>query len=286
VISGRLLALGGTVAGLVAVIGIASRGRPLSAHRGAGPTATFFDYLATTLLLFAIAMLAVFVYVLLRERVGGRPPKRGPWHVFSYLAALASGLALAYLIVHSGFEQRLRNELARARKGQESGQLPPAKAPPRDVRNAHLRWDEIAVVLVLLGGTLAVVLATRQARRAARPWRLRREEAVAQAFDESLDDLRLDPDLRRAIIAAYARMERALASVGLARHPAEAPFEYVERALRSLDASSAAAERLTSLFEWAKFSQHEPGAEMRDEAIDALEAVRDELRRPAEAVVA
>jgi hypothetical protein len=76
-------------------------------------------------------------------------------------------------------------------------------------------------------------------------------------------------------------MEHALAGVGLPRDPAEAPFEYVARALESLDASAAAAERLTALFEWAKFSQHEPGPEMRDEAVDALVAVRDELRRPA-----
>ena len=51
------------------------------------------------------------------------------------------------------------------------------------------------------------------------------------ALDESLDDLRNDPDLRRAIVAAYARMEHALARAGLPRQPAEAPFEYVERAL-------------------------------------------------------
>ena len=44
--------------------------------------------------------------------------------------------------------------------------------------------------------------------------------------------------------------------------------------------------RLTVLFEWAKFSHHEPEPEMRDEAIDALVAVRDELRQPAEPVAA
>ena len=101
---------------------------------------------------------------------------------------------------------------------------------------------------------------------------------MSLALDESLDDLRAEPDLRRAIVAAYARMERALAAAGLARRPAEAPLEYVERALRELEASGPAASRLTDLFEWAKFSQHEPEPEMRDEAIDALVAVRDELR--------
>jgi hypothetical protein len=101
---------------------------------------------------------------------------------------------------------------------------------------------------------------------------------LAAALDQSLDDLRSDPDLRRAIIAAYARMETALGAAGLPREPAEAPFEYVERALLTLDTSAAAVRKLTDLFVWARFSQHEPEPSMRDEAVDALVAVRDELR--------
>ena len=166
---------------------------------------------------------------------------------------------------------------------------PTAGGCPRtagDARNAHLRWDEIAVVLVLVAGVAVLLLASRGAKRTPRPWRLRSQEAVSLALDESLDDLRSEPDLRRAIIAAYARMERALAGGGIPRRPSEAPFEYVERALGDLETSAESVRRLTDLFEWAKFSQHEPEPEMRDEAIDALVAVRDELRRPAEAAVA
>jgi hypothetical protein len=125
-----------------------------------------------------------------------------------------------------------------------------------------------------------VLLASRQVKRVPRLLGLSRAETVSAALDESLDDLRDDPDLRRAIVAAYARMEHALARAGLPRHPAEAPFEYVERALGSLDTSAVSVRRLTGLFEWAKFSQHEPEPEMRDQAIDALVAVRDELRHP------
>ena len=79
---------------------------------------------------------------------------------------------------------------------------------------------------------------------------------------------------------------RARTAPGCARRPSEAPLEYLERALTTLDTSSAGVRRLTVLFEWAKFSQHEPEPEMRDEAIDALVAVRDELRQPVEAVAA
>ncbi len=88
--------------------------------------------------------------------------------------------------------------------------------------------------------------------------------------------------MRRAIVAAYARMEHALRVTGLPRRPAEAPLEYLERALLTLDTSGPSVRRLTDLFEWAKFSHHEPEPTMRDEAIDALIAVRDELRAPVE----
>ena len=101
--------------------------------------------------------------------------------------------------------------------------------------------------------------------------------AVAQAVDESLDDLRAEPDPRRAVIAAYARLEGVLAAHGLPRKPAEAPLEYLGRMLAELSVSDRAARGLTDLFERAKFSQHVVGADMKDEAIDALETVRDDL---------
>jgi hypothetical protein len=95
--------------------------------------------------------------------------------------------------------------------------------------------------------------------------------------DESLDDLRAEPDPRRAVIAAYARLERVLAAHGLPRKPSEAPFEYLTRMLTNLLVSDRAARALTDLFERAKFSQHAVGPEMKEQAIDALETVRDDL---------
>jgi hypothetical protein len=53
--------------------------------------------------------------------------------------------------------------------------------------------------------------------------------------------------------------------------------------LENLDASAGSVRRLTVLFEWAKFSHHDPEPAMRDEAVAALFAVRDELRNPVEA---
>jgi hypothetical protein len=68
-----------------------------------------------------------------------------------------------------------------------------------------------------------------------------------------------------------------LAGHGLPRKPAEAPLEYLGRMLAELSVSDRAARALTDLFERAKFSQHAVGPEMKDEAIEALETVRDDL---------
>ena len=48
--------------------------------------------------------------------------------------------------------------------------------------------------------------------------------------------------------------------------------------LAELTGSAAAARRLTRLFERAKFSEHAIDVRMKEDAIDAVGAVRDELR--------
>ena len=116
-----------------------------------------------------------------------------------------------------------------------------------------------------------------RARRARGELHSELAEAVAEAVDESLDDLRAEPDPRRAVIAAYARLERVLAAHGLPRKPAEAPLEYLGRMLAGALRLRQAAAPLTDLFERAKFSQHAVGPEMKEQAIDALETVRDDL---------
>ncbi len=62
--------------------------------------------------------------------------------------------------------------------------------------------------------------------------------ALADVLEETLDDLRAEIDPRRAVIAAYARMERALAAFGLPRSPSEAPDEYLQRIFVDLDVSA------------------------------------------------
>jgi len=276
----RLVPIGVAVTVLLVLAGAASHGRPLRPGSGSGPTATFFDYVATTTLLFAVAMAVLVVIALRSARAGHGPPRRGRWNLVSALLYFAASALLAYLISTNTFIHRLQHAVQQhSAQSQAGGQVRPTPPTLKNLRDARIRWDEIAVVLVVVGGIAIYLMLSRPERRALRAVR-RSRRALADALDESLDDLRRDPDVRRAIIAAYARMERALAYAGLPRAPAEAPYEYLERSLVELDASAEAARHLTDLFERAKFSQHEPAESMRDEAIAALVAVRDELRRP------
>jgi hypothetical protein len=103
-------------------------------------------------------------------------------------------------------------------------------------------------------------------------------EHLQEAFAEGLQELEAEPDPRRAVIAAYARMERSLARVGMPREPSETGLEYLQRLLEMLDLAGSAADRLTRLFHLAKFSEHPVDVAMKQEAIAALRELRDELR--------
>jgi hypothetical protein len=159
----------------------------------------------------------------------------------------------------------------------------PGKGQQEDRERAEdrtLDWRFVggAFVVALIGSAYAARLLMRNTKEPLLPEDP--AEAVAAILDDTLQDLYEERDPRRAVVAAYARMERALAAHGLPRQRSEAPAEYLERTLEELSASASSASRLTRLFEWARFSDHpvEPG--MKTEAIQALEAVRDELTAP------
>jgi hypothetical protein len=143
------------------------------------------------------------------------------------------------------------------------------------------------VPLVVAGLALAAMVGIAVAQLVAERRRRRPPptpaERLVELLDDTLDDLEREPDPRRAVIAAWARMERGLAAAGLPRHPAEAPFEYASRVLEAALARPSSVHRLTGLFEGAKFSHHPVGQADREEAIAALRTVRREL---AEAVAA
>jgi hypothetical protein len=145
---------------------------------------------------------------------------------------------------------------------------------------AHFDWQFAALV----GGILLLIVAYTALRRRGAQTELEpgpiadAEEVLSAVVREAIDDLRREPDPRRAVIAAYARMEGVLARHGYPRHAAEAPNEYVRRVLTDLNVAQGAIAELTELFELAKFSPHRIDEEMRERAIAAFVGVRDEVK--------
>ena len=160
----------------------------------------------------------------------------------------------------------------------------PLSAPP------FLNWTFGLVALGIALGALVVVLVVVFGGRPA--WWSgdhapddERVAPLAEIVEESLDDLRADPDARRAIIGCYRKFEHVAADSRLARRPWWTPMEFMGEALRGLPAPPAAVRTLTGLFELARFSHHALGPRERDVAIEALLSIRTALEtRPADVV--
>jgi hypothetical protein len=103
---------------------------------------------------------------------------------------------------------------------------------------------------------------------------------VVTGLDELIEELRGDPDARRAVIRGWAGLEDLLAGHHLPRRPSEAPTDYVGRVLVRLSASRRAVDGLTATFERAMFSSHAITPADRLAAVEALVAVRDDLGAP------
>jgi hypothetical protein len=98
-----------------------------------------------------------------------------------------------------------------------------------------------------------------------------------EAAAESLDDLRAEPDARAAIIRAYRRFELALSAARVPRAAWQTPSEFMRAVLTQVSMPAAPVERLTALFELARFSERPLGADARAAACDCLDAVKTAL---------
>ncbi|MFN2469002.1 MAG: DUF4129 domain-containing protein [Gaiellaceae bacterium] len=270
--------------GLLALSVLALLGVVALASRGHSPTGTgesrevrgiiLFEYVALFLGFMALIVVPLVAYTVWTGRRDVQLRDRGNWMV-----RLLVGMALISVIFASVATYRLI-------RGGDSGIAPRSGMATNtgqgtgvDGARGDFDWAPVIVMssIFLGGGAIAAFLLFRTGTRRP-PSAARIAEELSNVLDETLDDLRAERDARRAVIGAYARMERALAWFGLPRHPFEAPLEYLARVLVEHDASAESVSRLTQLFERAKFSQHEIGPDAKEDAIEALVAVRDELR--------
>jgi uncharacterized membrane protein YidH (DUF202 family) len=275
----RRIVAGGVVGiALVAAVGLASR-----AHTPAGGGHTrsisqdiLLEYalLAMAALALVVVPVSLYLFVVGREEMARSLPARKNWALKTFVAITALS-AVAVILLAGGYLRRHGNPHDTPVVSQLAGL---AKAGTQETRAVRFDWAPVIVVstLVVLALAAGAWIVLQRRRGEARPERL--SEEIAVALERTIADLRAEPDPRRAVIAAYAQMERALAEAGLPRTASEAPREYLGRVLPALGARVESVERLTALFERAKFSPHTIDAEMKDAAITALESLRDDLR--------
>jgi hypothetical protein len=234
-------------------------------------------------------------------RLALRPPRATPALALVILGLLVVVALASHGTLHGSLSGHA-GQHAPPRTGPRAAAPPPLHGGGRARQMLLPGWlNDVGLAIIALGAVALVALAVLAARSA----RLRRPAARAVAdpaegsaaaadpdedtaraqaqlreiVDRSLEELRADPDARRAIIGVYHLMERALEQAGLPRAASEAPREYLGRALAALRVGPEAPRRLTVLFERARFGAAELDLGLRDEAIDALLALREELAR-------
>jgi Domain of unknown function (DUF4129) len=277
------------VLALVAIVAIAATGStPSGGSETRPPSETLLDTIFS-LGLVAVALGGVLlVYGLTQRKAIAREVASGRYRrtsLVGYLAFFALFLLFSYWrLTHWEPPQPEEAEQELAFPGKTPEPTTPGTDDPAPYEPT-VSWLPIAVVVgLVLAAAVAYVVAERRARRGRQSAEALAEQ-LALVLDETLDDLRAVTDPRRAIIAAYARLERVLAANGVPRRAAETPDEYLPRVLHELELDPRAVERLTALFTRAKFSRHDVDAAMKEEAISALEHVRDELRLARERAV-
>ncbi len=280
----RAGALAVLIVGLLVLVTLAaSGGRPTQhGHVAARPVPASVQDSWITLLTIAYAIAIVGVLVTMFRRRHRWQDPDSHW-LRNYCAVLVFMTLLtgigSWAITHGHLRERSQKLFAQqAQQGQGRGPGSTA-ARPVPARPAHFQWPLVLAVggFFVLGGAWILI------RRSARPTRELPEaegveEELTRAIGSSIDDLRSERDPRRAVIAAYANLERVLASHGFPRRREEVPYEYLARVLTELQVRESAVRALTELFEYAKFSPHEIDPGMKETAIESLVAVREDLQ--------
>lgn len=266
---------------LLAIVAFASRSG-FGDHAKASPSPGYVSYAFTAFLILFVLMIPVAVYAFLLQTREGQPLRQQSfaWRVIRNIAVLVFfgliGWAIVYLKQHHGHFFGLDLQRLRAHR-------PAAHhaAAPAQQYEPTFKWAVLWIALLALGALAAYVIVQRRRKGALRSLPASQPsvaEDLAETIGIAIDDLEAEPDARRAVIAAYARMEGALARGGLRRRPSQTPLEYLRQILLQLTSRPEPVRRLTELFEQAKFSRREIDPGMKSEAIEALREIRDDLQ--------
>jgi hypothetical protein len=274
-----LLTTLGVLAAL-ALVAVAARGSTSAGDAGVRkPSELLLDILVSLyIVLLGLGLVLLVVMLVLRRhaRAVGLNPRRDALRSLGVMCLFIAGAFLLFRVLDLREPRVELPQLQTQPTVQE--QTPGADG---ETYEAEFAWLPMLVLglLALLGGLAWWRAGKARGRARERGRKPTLAETLADVLAETLESLRAEPDPRRAVIRAYARLERMAAASGVPRRPAEAPLEYLGRLLAGLDVGPAAVRRLTSLFERAKFSHHAIDESMKQEAIAALESVQEDLRQ-------
>lgn len=154
---------------------------------------------------------------------------------------------------------------------------PRATGSGRSAGSLDLGWLLVPVAVTLaVAAPIAVLIRRRRARTDEAADR-DAESALGRAVTASIAALESDRDPRRAILRAYAQMERAFDRVEIVRARDETASEFLVRTTRRLPLSAPAAAALTGRFEEVRYSTHEITEADREDALASLRVVEREL---------
>jgi hypothetical protein len=281
--NGRNLRLALVAFGLLALLGVvafASRSG-FSGSSTAKPTPGYVSYAFSAFLIVFVLMIPIAAYTfVMQAREGEVARKTFKSRVIQNFATVLIFSAIAFAVLYLkrhhahifSLHARALKNISAKNAGHHGGK-PGAFEPT-------FEWPVLAVALIVLAisGFFAYRSYRRRKLRTAVPLEPSVAEDFAATIGDAIGDLEAEPDARRAVIAAYARMEGVLGRHGLRRKPSETPVEYLGRILGGLTSRSDAVARLTGLFEEAKFSRHDIDDPMKRDAIGALRAIRDDLQ--------
>ena len=260
----RVVALAAALGALLAVVAAASAvSTPAPEGGGLGLPEWVVTYAYAVLVLVGLAGIPTLVLLGIRELPEARRTGKQRWLSPLVLAALV----VVAVAISSRSDGRLSEILSRLRVAEPTTAEADAARPPEPA------WLPVLVASAIAVGGVVVL------GRRSRPRRQGLGDRLEAALAQPLADLRDEPDVRRAIVAAFARLELALEAAGAPRD-ARRGAARVRRAACSASSTSRPQPLagLASLFEQAKFSLHALDEGDREAAIGALEAVREALR--------
>ncbi len=230
--------------------------------------------------LMGVAFVALVIWAIVWTvrvlRVGGGATQTRSANLITLWLGLA--LAVAILMVNPSLIDRLLELQPEEVAETDAPEVPEAdETPPADF---EITANQVYIVLAVIGAWAGVTFLARRRTGSDHAFIDGATEPTPDlrvTLDDMVDDLELGSDPRSAVLAAYDRLERALAEQGRPRRPTETPSEHLARVLTRLPVDRTPFLDLALRYELARYSSRPITETDREQATADLTRARDDL---------